>query len=162
MVKKAKVIFFFFFFYNFTLYIVFFQLCNREMMMEYIQIIHSTIYRREGEERLTRVEVETTTHVTQGEDGEANVEEGTEVDTTLFNVEKGGDPPGAGPSTEDDFKGLSHYRCRLCQYKCLDRSCMSRHVKYMHLRIHPHSCPFCGYSNVEKTKVQILILSFIM
>ena len=29
---------FFFFFYNFTQYIVFFQLCNKEMMMSYIEM----------------------------------------------------------------------------------------------------------------------------
>lgn len=48
-----------------------------------------------------------------------------------------------------------HFLCMICGYKCIDRSCMSRHIKYMHLPTRPHSCPYCMYSNVEKTKVRL-------
>ena len=48
-----------------------------------------------------------------------------------------------------------HFRCNLCGYRCLDRSCMARHIKYMHLTGRPHSCPWCEYTNVEKTKVRL-------
>jgi len=48
-----------------------------------------------------------------------------------------------------------HFRCNLCGYRCHDRSCMARHIKYMHLSGRPHSCPFCEYTNVEKTKVRL-------
>ena len=31
-----------------------------------------------------------------------------------------------------------HFRCTLCEYRCLDRSCMARHVKYLHMSERPH------------------------
>ena len=46
-----------------------------------------------------------------------------------------------------------YFRCLLCTYQCVDRSCMSRHAKYRHITTRPHSCPYCFYNNVEKTKV---------
>ncbi|ESN91445.1 hypothetical protein HELRODRAFT_165479 [Helobdella robusta] len=52
-----------------------------------------------------------------------------------------------------------HYRCVPCGYRCSDRSCMSRHAKYMHITSRPHSCPYCAYNNVEKTKVRLHVLS---
>jgi hypothetical protein len=52
-----------------------------------------------------------------------------------------------------------HFKCRLCGYCCTDRSCMSRHIKYMHITARPHSCPYCSYNNVEKTKVRLHVKS---
>jgi len=48
-----------------------------------------------------------------------------------------------------------HFKCKICGYCCMDRSCMSRHVKYMHITARPHSCMYCSYNNVEKTKVRL-------
>ena len=50
-----------------------------------------------------------------------------------------------------------YFRCTLCDYKCNDRSCMSRHIKYIHFDVHPHRCPVCSYRKVEKAKVRIHI-----
>jgi len=52
-----------------------------------------------------------------------------------------------------------HFKCVICDYCCLDRSCMSRHVKYMHITARPHSCMYCSYNNVEKTKVRLHIMA---
>jgi len=52
-----------------------------------------------------------------------------------------------------------HFKCKICGYCCLDRSCMSRHVKYMHITARPHSCMYCSYNNVEKTKVRLHIMA---
>lgn len=52
-----------------------------------------------------------------------------------------------------------HFRCLSCNYRCYDRSCMARHVKYKHLTSRPHQCPHCPYNNVEKTKVRLHIRS---
>jgi len=52
-----------------------------------------------------------------------------------------------------------HFKCKLCGYCCLDRSCMSRHVKYMHITARPHSCVYCSYNNVEKTKVRLHVMA---
>ena len=52
-----------------------------------------------------------------------------------------------------------HFKCTICRYCCVDRSCMSRHVKYMHITARPHSCPYCTYNNVEKTKVRLHVRS---
>jgi len=48
-----------------------------------------------------------------------------------------------------------HFKCKVCGYCCQDRSCMSRHVKYMHIVARPHSCMYCSYNNVEKTKIRL-------
>ena len=50
-----------------------------------------------------------------------------------------------------------HFKCISCSYRCYDRSCMARHVKYKHLTSRPHQCPHCPYNNVEKTKVRLHI-----
>ena len=52
-----------------------------------------------------------------------------------------------------------HFQCNICRYCCLDRSSMTRHIKYMHMHERPHACPYCGYKNVEKTKVRIHVIS---
>jgi len=52
-----------------------------------------------------------------------------------------------------------HFKCTICGYCCLDRSCMSRHVKYMHITARPHSCMYCSYNNVEKTKVRLHVMA---
>lgn len=52
-----------------------------------------------------------------------------------------------------------HFKCMICGYVCTDRSCMSRHIKYMHITSRPHSCPYCRYNNVEKTKVRLHVKS---
>jgi len=52
-----------------------------------------------------------------------------------------------------------HFKCIVCGYCCLDRSCMSRHVKYMHITARPHSCIYCSYNNVEKTKVRLHVMA---
>ena len=52
-----------------------------------------------------------------------------------------------------------HFKCKICGYCCLDRSCMSRHVKYMHITARPHSCVYCSYNNVEKTKVRLHVMA---
>ena len=51
------------------------------------------------------------------------------------------------------------FKCKICGYCCMDRSCMSRHVKYMHLTARPHSCVYCSYNNVEKTKVRLHVMT---
>ena len=58
---------------------------------------------------------------------------------------------------------IEYFRCLICDYQCLDRSSISRHAKYKHLDSRPHSCPYCPYNNVEKTKVcGIFVLKFSM
>lgn len=52
-----------------------------------------------------------------------------------------------------------HFKCKVCGYCCLDRSSMSRHVKYMHITARPHSCMYCSYNNVEKTKVRLHVMA---
>jgi len=52
-----------------------------------------------------------------------------------------------------------HFKCKICGYCSLDRSCMSRHVKYMHIIARPHSCMYCSYNNVEKTKVRLHLMT---
>jgi len=52
-----------------------------------------------------------------------------------------------------------HFKCKICGYCCVDRSCMSRHVKYMHITARPHSCMYCSYNNVEKTKVRLHVMA---
>jgi len=52
-----------------------------------------------------------------------------------------------------------HFKCKICGYWSLDRSCMSRHVKYMHITARPHSCMYCSYNNVEKTKVRLHVMA---
>lgn len=56
-----------------------------------------------------------------------------------------------------DFNFLQspvYFTCR-----CSDRSCMTRHVKYMHLQRFAHWCPYCRYGNVEKTKVRLHVVT---
>ena len=62
------------------------------------------------------------------------------------------------PSGENALPG-EHFKCKICGYCCLDRSCMSRHVKYMHITARPHSCVYCSYNNVEKTKVRLHVMA---
>ena len=68
------------------------------------------------------------------------------------NEEKSGEP--ATPIIPGE-----HFKCKICGYCCMDRSCMSRHVKYMHITARPHSCMYCSYNNVEKTKVRLHVMA---
>jgi len=69
------------------------------------------------------------------------------------------------PTVHDEQSGEitshlgEHFKCKICGYCCLDRSCMSRHVKYMHITARPHSCLYCSYNNVEKTKIRLHIVA---
>ena len=62
-------------------------------------------------------------------------------------------------SSETTTPHGEHFKCKICGYCCLDRSCMSRHVKYMHITARPHSCMYCSYNNVEKTKVRLHVMA---
>ncbi len=55
------------------------------------------------------------------------------------------------------FNG-AYFKCKVCDFLSWDCSGMTRHIKYMHMKGRAHSCMYCNYSNVEKTKVRQHVL----
>lgn len=47
----------------------------------------------------------------------------------------------------------SYWQCTICPYFHRGHAVTLRHIRYMHMSVRPHSCPYCLYSTIERIKV---------
>lgn len=40
---------------------------------------------------------------------------------------------------------MKELKCQHCAFRCMDKTNLTRHIRYHHTGKRPHQCPFCSY-----------------